>query len=320
MHILVKDLVSETALGLELVAGSAGLTRRLTDHHAQKLGLAMAGYTRSLRPQAVLVLGETEHGYLETLAKDAQAQAIDGVFAATEVGCLVVASGLEVPSYLCDKAEQAGVALLATERGTEAFVAQVHAKLEENLGPDVTVHAVMIDVFGVGVMLVGQSGIGKSECALDLVLRSHRLVADDVVRIKRVGSSLVASGNELTRYHMEVRGLGIINVKDLFGAAAVREKKRLELLVELEEWKSGVEYDRTGIDDATESILGVDIPKILLPIRPGRNLAAIIEVAARNHLLKAQGHHSAREFQRMLERRLGGAQPPGSGRGPRSED
>jgi len=154
------------------------------------------------------------------------------------------------------------------------------------------------------VMLTGHSGIGKSECALDLVLRGHRLVADDVVLVRRLRTELIGHGPEVTRHLMEVRGLGIINVKDLFGTAAVRENKRIELIAEMTDWEDGMDYERTGIDELKEVILECDVAKVRLPIRPGRNLASIIEVAARNFLLKQQGHNSAQEFKEALERRL----------------
>ena len=249
------------------------------------------------------MLGNTEVKYLETLTPEAQRVALEGVLN-TQPACLAVTGGRTPPAMLLTLCDRDGIALFATTLGTGSFIARVHEFLDAALAPEVTVHGVLIDVFGVGVMLTGHSGIGKSECALDLVLRGHRLVADDVVLVRRRRHELVGRGPELTRHHMEVRGLGIINVKDLYGTASVRENKRVELLVEMVDWDSGIEYDRTGIEEASEVILGCEVGKVTLPIRQGRNLASIVEVAARNHLLKAQGHHPALVFQKRIEEHL----------------
>lgn len=308
MHILVKVLHTDRSFDLNvcLEAGEAGLSRHISNARVQKPGLAMAGYVQSVRPECIQVLGNTEMAYVESLEQAEQMAAFERLMACPGLACVVLTNGRTPPTHLVESANKQGVPLFRSNLGTESFINRVQNLLDEHLSPEIQVHGVVIDVFGVGVMLTGQSGIGKSECALDLVLRGHRLVADDVVRIKLLGRTIVAHGSPLTRHHMEVRGLGIINVMDLFGAAAVREQKRIELIVEMVEWETGVEYDRTGIDDITEELLGLPIPKIRLPIRPGRNVASIVEVAARNHLLKAQGHHSARNFQQLLERRLAG--------------
>jgi HPr kinase/phosphorylase len=163
-----------------------------------------------------------------------------------------------------------------------------------------------VDVLGVGVLILGKSGIGKSECALDLVTRGHRLVADDIVDVKRKADSVIGAGSAIIRHHMEIRGIGIINIKDLFGAAAVRDQKKIELVVELTEWDANVEYDRLGVEERRFSVLDIELPMLVLPVRPGRNMTTIIEVAARNQLLKLQGHHSALEFQDKLNRAIAG--------------
>lgn len=306
MKILVKVLGGdrEYDLGVALVAGEAGLARTIANPRVQRPGLAIAGHIESVRPECVQVLGETEMDYLTSRSPEQQAGAVEGLLGCRGLACVVVTRELPVPERLLAVAERESVPVFCTALPTDAFINRVHNFLDDHLSPEISVHGVVVDVFGVGMMLMGPSGIGKSECALDLILRGHRLIADDVVRLKQQGRVILAMGSPLTRHHMEVRGLGIINVKDLFGAAAVREKKRVELLAEMEDWESGAEYDRTGIDDVTEEILGINISKIRLPIRPGRNVASIVEVAARNHLLKRQGHHSAREFKETLERRL----------------
>jgi HPr kinase/phosphorylase len=200
--------------------------------------------------------------------------------------------------------EDAGVPLLGSTLTTADFIVAVSGWLGDRLAPQTQVHGVVVDVIGIGVLLLGKSGIGKSETALDLVVRGHRLVADDVVVMWKKGSAILGTGEEVIRHHLEIRGLGIINIKDLFGIAAVRETKKIELVVELVEWTEGGEYDRLGIDDLNYSVLGVELPRLCLPVRPGRNLATLIEVGARNQLLKAQGHHSARELQERLRQAM----------------
>ncbi len=180
--------------------------------------------------------------------------------------------------------------------------------LEEVLTAQTSMHGVLLDVFGVGILLLGKSGIGKSEIALDLVMRGHRLVADDIVDVRRRATdSVVGAGSDIIKHHMEIRGLGIINIKDLFGVASIRDRKKIEIVLELVEWDPNVEYDRLGVEDRKFRILDVEIPMLIVPVRPGRNMTTIVEVAARNHLLKQQGHHSAREFQDKLNRAIAAA-------------
>ena len=313
MKLLTKSLLDDTDfnLDLKLLAGAAGLSRIITHPRVQKPGLALAGFLESIRPHRIQVLGKTELAYLNKLEPDTQREAINGLMQA-ELGCVIITSGLEVPKDLIEAAESLKVPLMHTQLVSSILINRVNGYLDEHLSPQTNLHGVLMDVYGVGILIIGPSGIGKSECALDLVVRGHRMVADDMVIVKQQSHFLVGSGSTLTRHHMEVRGLGIINVKDLFGAASVRENKRVELVVEMTEWQQGTEYDRTGIEGKIEIILETPVPKIVLPIRPGRNVASIVEVAARNQLLKIQGHHSAREFQASLERRLAGTVPPSS--------
>ena len=201
--------------------------------------------------------------------------------------------------------ERNGIPLLRTHHQSSTFISLITKFLEERLLPSTTVHGVLVDVLGVGVLLLGKSGVGKSECALELVLKGHRLVADDVVKVRlKLPAVLFGEGIDLLHYHMEIRGLGIINIKHLFGVAAIRERKKIDLAVELVEWEEGREYDRLGLEEQTYSLLGVEVPLLSLPIRPGRNMTAIVEVAARNQLLKEMGYHSAVEFQDRLEKRM----------------
>ena len=195
--------------------------------------------------------------------------------------------------------------LLSTPIATPIAIAKLTAILEDSLAERTIIHAVLMDILGLGVLIVGESGIGKSECALDLIVRGHRLVADDTVEIRRRAESvLIGTCPDLTRHHMEVRGLGLINIKDLFGVASTRSSKRVELVVQLERWEPGREYERLGLDDAHYEILGLRVPLIRMPVAPGRNVAILVEVAARNQLLRARGHHAARELAARLERQL----------------
>ncbi len=316
MQILVAALREdrEFDLRLTLVAGEQGLHRTLESPQIQKSGLALAGFLDAVQPHRIEVFGETEIRYLATLGDEQRSAALAALLR-LPIGCVVVTDDEEPPPTLLTHAEAAAVAVFRTPWPTGRFITLVQDFLDENLSPETTIHAVMVDVFGVGVLLTGTSGIGKSECALDLILRGHRLVADDVVRLRTRHRRLFGLGSPLTRNHMEVRGLGIINVLDLFGAASVRERKVVELVVEL--FEGAAEADRTGLDDLYEEYLDMRVAKIRLPVRPGRNLAAIVEVAARNHLLRQQGHHAARELQDRLERQLASGAPPGLPRGPR---
>jgi len=218
-----------------------------------------------------------------------------------DIACIIVTRNANIHKPLIEACRSQEIPLLRTKLLTSTFVNRASRFLEENLAASTCIHGVLLDVFGVGILMIGKSGIGKSECALDLVLRGHRLVADDIVNIrKQPPSTLYGGGSEIIKHHMEIRGLGIINIRDLFGISAVRDRKLIEIVVELAEWDPQIEYDRLGIDEQRHTILDVSLPLIQIPVRPGRNLSAIIEVAARNHLLKQGGHHSAREFQEKL--------------------
>ncbi|MFL5412005.1 MAG: HPr(Ser) kinase/phosphatase, partial [Myxococcales bacterium] len=221
------------------------------------------------------------------------------------IACLIVTKNLPVDDWMKREATDARVPLLRTSHLSSAFIDNIEAFLQEALTITSSVHGVLIDVIGVGVLILGKSGIGKSELALDLVTRGHRLVADDIVDLKkRQGGSVYGSGSEIIKHHMEIRGIGIINIKDLFGVSAVRDRKKVEMVVELVEWDDKVEYDRLGLDDQKYAILDTEVPLLVIPVRPGRNLTTIVEVAARNHLLKLQGHYSARDFQDKLSRQI----------------
>jgi HPr kinase/phosphorylase len=276
-------------LPIELLAGADGVDRRITSPHIQKTGLALAGFHEYLKPGRVLIFGESEIRYLESLDT------------AERVASLRFAP----PSELIVEAQRVHLPVLKTAIATPTAIAKLSSILEDSLAERTMLHAVLVDVLGLGVLIAGESGIGKSECALDLIVRGHRLVADDTVEVRRRQETiLIGTCPELTRHHMELRGLGVINIKELFGIASTRSSKRVELVVQLERWVPTREYERLGLDDVFFEILGLQLPFIRMPVAPGRNIAILVEVAARNQLLRSRGHHAARELAERLDRTL----------------
>lgn len=307
----IEDLLRDTDYGmaLSLLAGGSGLAKRITTSRIQKPGLALTGYTEHLHADRIQILGNTEISYLHQLPEDLARNNID-TLCRFPITCFVVTLDLDPPEFFIQSVEKAGIPLLKTPHLTSTFISSITRYLEERLLPITHVHGVLVDVFGVGVLLLGKSGIGKSECALDLVIRGHRLVADDVVQIrKKVTSTLVGAATEPLQFRMEVRGLGVINIRDLFGISAIRGKKVINLVIELVEWDPDQEYDRLGIDEMKHSILDVELQYLKIPIRYGRNLTSIIEVAARNFLLKTMGYNSTQEFHDYLMARLSNRSP-----------
>jgi HPr kinase/phosphorylase len=301
---LLRGRLDAFGLPLDLLAGGDGLGRRIVSPHIQKTGLALAGFDAYLQAGRILIFGESEIRYLESVASAPRLETLRRAFSHA-VPCVVVTSGLAAPPELLVEAERASVPILVTPLPTPTAIAKLTAMLEDTLAERTVLHAVLMDILGLGVLIVGESGIGKSECALDLIVRGHRLVADDTVEVRRRAETiLIGTCPDLTRNHMEVRGLGVINIRDLFGVASIRSSKRVELVVQLERWEPGREYERLGLDDAFFEILGLQVPLIRMPVAPGRNVAILVEVAARNQLLRARGHHAARTFAARLERQL----------------
>jgi HPr kinase/phosphorylase len=301
---LLRSRLEAFGLPVEVLAGRAGLDRVITSPHIQKTGLALAGFHEYLKPGRVLIFGESEIRYLESL--EASARVASMRLALTlDFPCVLITGGFSPPSDLIVEAERAGLPLLKTPIATPTAIAKLTSILDESLAARVMMHAVLLDILGLGVLIVGESGIGKSECALDLIVRGHRLVADDTVEVRRRAETvLIGTCPELTRHHMELRGLGLINIKDLFGIASTRSSKRVELVVQLERWEPGREYERLGLDESHYEILGLRIPCVRMPVAPGRSVAILVEVAARNQLLRARGHNAARTLAERLEQRL----------------
>ena len=291
-------------LSIELLAGANGLDRHITSPYIQKTGLALAGFHEYLQPGRILLFGESEVRFLESLEPEARRQALAKCFNA-DLPCLLVTGGAEIVPEVALEGEQANVPILRTPVPTAAAIGKLTAMLEDRLAHREIIHGVLIDILGLGVLIVGESGIGKSECALDLVVRGHRLVADDTVEVRRRSESIViGSCPEITRHHMEVRGLGLINIRDLFGVASTRTSKRVELVVQLDRWDQGREYDRLGLDEASYDLIGLKVPLIRMPVATGRNLAILVEVAARNQLLRKRGINAARELVARLDASL----------------
>jgi HPr kinase/phosphorylase len=309
--VTIEQLLREAAgeLLLTVRAGRLGMERSIEVPRIQKPGLALAGYQEQLHKERLLTLGGTEIEYLLTAAPEQRKLGIDTVLGASPA-CVVVTRSLNPPPDLVAACDAASVPLLVTAMVSAEFIGRVTHYLQEKLSPSTSLHGVLLDVLGIGVLLLGKSGIGKSEAALDLVVRGHRLVADDIVNIRRLGPNLVyGSGSGIIRHHMEIRGLGIINIQDLFGISAVRDVKKIELVIELSDWDQDAEYDRLGVDEEVYIVLGEELPLLHIPVRPGRNVSTIIEVAARNQLLKQMGHHSARDFQDRLNQAIAEARP-----------
>ena len=300
--VAVRELLGRAGEGLRLrlVAGRDGLGNTIQLSRIQRPGLALTGFTDYLRYGRVQIIGSSEMSYLSRLS-GRRRQTILRRLVGCHISCFVVTKGLAPPPELVSEAEARSVPVLVTPTESTTFIRLLSVFLEERLALRAHLHSVLLDVFGLGVLIVGESGIGKSECALDLIDRGHRLVADDVVEIKRMSETLLGVSPDLTRYHMELRGLGVINIKDLYGVSSIRTSKRVELVVSLERWETGKEYDRLGLHDEKYEILGVEVPLARMPVAPGRNLALLVEVAARNQLLKGRGYDAARRFTEQVD-------------------
>jgi len=290
-------------LRLTLVSGEKGLAKRqITSVDVNRLGMALTGFFKFFAADRVQILGKTEDSYLETLPAAAR-KAVWRRVLSHPLPCVIVTHRVKPSRELVQEARAREIPVFATSIPTTKLVSEVSVFLEERFAPETTVHGALLDVYGVGILVLGGSGIGKSECALDLVERGHRLVADDLVHIKRMSNRiLMGNRSEIIKHHMEIRGLGIINIESLFGVGAIRDKKRLELVVKLEEWDNQKEYDRLGLAPELYKIFDVEIPMFVIPVRPGRNLAVIIEVAAMNHRLMKLGYFTAQEFADRVSR------------------
>jgi len=305
-YLTVRELLGMPHLGLELFSGSQGLERPIRSWSVRKLAFGADGIPRFSGPDCLVAVGPAALARLDRLAAADRRRLVRSLTTTPAAG-LVLSRSRPVPESMVSLSREVSLPLLITRESLEASVSRLMFFLRNRLGAEITVHGVLVEIFGVGVLILGPSGIGKSESALELVTRGHRLIADDMVIVHRgENRSLMGSGSGLARYHMEIRGIGIIDVKELYGVAAVLATAEIELVVQLEEWNNGAHYDRLGIDEHYRKLLDIPVTDLRVPVSPGRNIAVILEVAARNHLLKKQGYHTARELnRRLLQQTLG---------------
>ncbi len=306
LHISIKELLKEQGEGmsLRLLAGEAGLDRFLDRARVQKPSFALAGFLQGLNPHLLQVIGKTGLDYLDTQPAEKRKQYVDSLFD-LELACLVITLGMQPPDYFVEAAKRTHTPLLISDMETSDFITDMILFLTHQLSPRTYQHGVYMDVYGLGVLLTGASGIGKSEIALELITRGHRLIADDMVELVREGPNvLVGRSPKALRYHMEIRGLGVLNVRDLFGAASLTDTKRVGLVVEAVHWDQMSGEDRLLMSEWETKLHGVRLSKVLIPIRPGRSLAVLVEVAARNHLLIMRGVDSSKAFMEALEDRI----------------
>jgi HPr kinase/phosphorylase len=291
-------------LQLESLTGDMGLDRPLPDEDIASPGLALAGYTARFAPGRLHVFGETEITYIGTLEPARRLETLQAFFG-FDLPCVFVTKGQTVPAELLELARDRGVPVLRTTLKTAEFYRRIKPLLEEAFAPRTTLHGSLADVYGVGLLFVGRSGIGKSECVLDLVERGHRLVADDVVQVTRRGADvLIGRGHELAGHHMEIRGIGLIDIPALFGVRAVRQQKRIEVVVQLEDWETARDQDRTGLLHQETEILDVRLPRVIVALNPGKNITVISEVVAMMHLLRYSGVDVAAAFNERLIKRM----------------
>lgn len=289
---------------IELIAGEAGLHREIFVSEVSRPGIELTGYFKYYPKDRLQLLGRTELSFFTELDKEEKRNRAYHLCTDITPG-IVITRGLEVPEELIEACEKAGVPLLRSPYKTSRVISRITNFLEAKFAPFTAVHGVLVDIYGVGVLITGQSGVGKSETALELVKRGHRLVADDSVEIRQEDyDRLIGSSPPLIEHLLEIRGLGIINVMTLFGAGSVRSHKRISLVINLETWDQKKQYDRLGLEEDTMKIIDVQIPMATLPVRPGRNLAVIIEVAAMNFRLKRMGVNAAEEFSQRLSKMI----------------
>ena len=317
--ITVGEFVARAPEGLPLafLAGAGGAAaRRLVTPRIQKLGLALAGFPHYVHEGRVQVVGQSELQFLGQLSPEERRAAIARL-ELDKISCVLVTKNQTPPAELVEACERAVLPLIQTALVSSTAITAVTEYLEEALAPGETRHGVLLDLYGLGVLLEGKSGVGKSECALDLIMRGHQLVADDLVEIRRRRpGQLVGGAPDLLREHMEIRGLGILNIRELFGVSAVSGPKRVGLDIRLQRWEEATEVDRLGLEERKVEILGVAVPHFVLPVSPGRNLATLVETAVRVHLMRLRGYNAAESFVARHDaslRREGGAGGEGAG-------
>jgi HPr kinase/phosphorylase len=298
-------LKTHPELSLNLISGEKGLIKKISNSEINRPGLSLTGFFDFFAHDRIQVFGKGEWAYLNSLSEE-KLNEISEKFFSYPLSCIIFTHGNKPNSIIIKKTEELNIPLLITEISTHKFITLISEILNKALAPRTMRHGVLIEVFGIGILLSGKSGVGKSETALELIERGHRLVADDMVEIRRyLESYIIGTCSDILRHHMEIRGLGIINIKDIFGVGSVRDSKLIELMINIEEWNEKAEYDRTGLDENFEEILGLKIPLLKIPIKPGRNIPIIVETAAMNQRLKKMGSHGAKEFNQKLSNYIG---------------
>lgn len=300
-HITIAEFVEKSFndLKLKVLAGNGGLhSKQITSTRIQKLGLALAGFTHYIHEGRIQIVGQSEISYLFQLESEKRIKAINHLDL-EKISCILITKNLEPPSELLEIAEKIGLPILQTPKVSSKTISLISNFLEEILAPQVTLHGVLMSIYGIGVLILGDSGIGKSECALDLITRGHRLISDDSVVIKKIGEQLHGFAHDLTYELLEIRGLGIINIRELFGVSAISKTTKIELIIELERWNNLGEIDRLGLEAHETEILNLKTKKFVLPVSAGRNLSTLVETAVRVHLVEMTGTSAA---QRLIER------------------
>ncbi|HHT65474.1 MAG: HPr(Ser) kinase/phosphatase [Caldicoprobacterales bacterium] len=296
--ISIEDMLK--VLDMEVLYEGKSLSFEIETSDINRPGLQFAGFFDYFAVERVQVIGKVEMTYLDSMHPAVRKERLDQFFS-SGIPCVVISRNMEVPQYLIDSARKYGCPVIRSKKATTSVIHRMINYLDSALAPRITRHGVLVDVYGEGVLLMGESGIGKSETALELIKRGHRLVADDAVEIKKVAENrLIGDSPELIRHYMEIRGIGIIDIKAMYGVGAVINNKAIDMVVYLEFWDNNKEYDRLGLTEEYMEILGVKLPKVILPVRPGRNLAIIVEVAVRNWRLKHMGYNAAKELDERL--------------------
>ena len=299
----VRNLLADASLKLAVAAGDLGLDRQILTQELNRPCLELTGYFRAFRSERIQIFGKGEVGYIEEFSHRKESKLrdyLDRIFA-SKVPCAIVTNGLQPPPLLIAVANDHKIPILTCRHRTTKLYKRLWEHLDMEFAPEIIQHGVLLDIHDIGVLILGDSSVGKSECALELIRRGFHLVADDMVTIKCLSDSqLVGRATEMLPYHMEARGIGIIDIRRLFGAAAIRPYKRITLAITLVEWEQAGPIDRLGIEEKTLEILEVSIPHIRIPIRPGRNVGTLVEVAALNHKLKNLGVHTAQEMEREV--------------------
>jgi HPr kinase/phosphorylase len=293
--ISIRDLVERApeVMRIEVLAGADGLlAREINSTRIQKLGLALAGFAHYIHSGRVQIVGQSEISYLEQLDESDRQKALSFLDVA-KISCILITKGLEPPRMLLDLAVANRLPLLSTGLVSSSAILHLTGFLEEVLAPQITMHGVLLGMFGIGVLIVGDSGIGKSECALDLINRGHHLIADDSVVIRKIGTSLEGSAPELIQDFLEIHGLGIINIREIYGVSSIAKSKKVELCISLKKWDDFDAIDRLGIETQEEEIFGLKVPKFVLPVSPGRTISTLVETAVRIYLLKLSGYNAA---------------------------